>query len=214
MRVTPAGGKTGTAQKIDASGAYSKSHYVASFAGFAPLARPAITILVAIDSPVGAIYGKDVAAPVFKSIAEQTLGYLNVPQDNPSRWPQNVTPVPAGPPGQKRGGLAGLLPKDSELPRAATSPVQPASFSTTVPSEAFSDREPDGASAAGTIVLDDGPMVTVPDFSGWAARPTVLECQKLGLELSVSGTGLVVEQNPPAGSHVPSGTRVWVRLAR
>jgi len=74
-------GKTGTAQKIDASGAYSKSHYVASFVGFAPVGKPAVTILVAIDSPVGAIYGTEVAAPVFKSIAEPTLGYLNVPQD-------------------------------------------------------------------------------------------------------------------------------------
>ena len=44
-----AAGKTGTAQKIDPSGAYSKSHYVASFVGFAPIGKPAITILVVID---------------------------------------------------------------------------------------------------------------------------------------------------------------------
>ena len=94
-------GKTGTAQKIDAHGAYSKSVFVGSFIGFAPVTHPAVIILVAIDSPVGAHYGVDVAAPVFRSIAEQTLGYLNVPQDNPSQWPRNTTPKPAKIPDQK-----------------------------------------------------------------------------------------------------------------
>ena len=85
-------GKTGTAQKIDANGTYNHSLHIASFIGFAPATNPAVTILVVIDSPVGAYYGAEVAAPVFRSIAEQTLGYLNVPQDNPSRWPQHRNP--------------------------------------------------------------------------------------------------------------------------
>src|SRR5437879_11502577 len=83
-----AAGKTGTAQKIDASGRYSRSQYVASFVGFAPVERPAVTILVVIDSPVGGHHGAEVAAPAFRSIAEQTLSYLSVPQDNPSILPQ------------------------------------------------------------------------------------------------------------------------------
>ena len=45
-------GKTGTAQKADpATGGYSKTKYVASFAGFAPAYDPAITIAVILDSP-------------------------------------------------------------------------------------------------------------------------------------------------------------------
>jgi cell division protein FtsI (penicillin-binding protein 3) len=209
-----AAGKTGTAQKIDASGRYSRSHYVSSFVGFAPLARPAVTILVVIDSPVGAIYGSEVAAPVFRSIAEQTLGYLNVPQDNPSRWPQIVTSAPAGPHAQKRADRVGLLPPESGFPGAATSTLRPASFSRTVPLQAFARREPEAIPAAHTVVLDDGPAVSVPDFVGWAARRVAEECQKLGLELNASGTGLVVDQDPPAARCVPVGTRVWVRLAR
>ena len=209
-----AAGKTGTAQKIDVSGTYSKSHYISSFAGFAPVTRPAVTILVVIDSPVGAIHGSEVAAPVFRSIAEQTLGYLNVPQDNPSRWPQIATSVPAGTLGQKRRARAGLLPKDSEPVRAATSPVRPASFSPPALQGVLTDLEPDTATVSGTLVLDDGPWVTVPDFSGLAARRIAEECQKLGLELNLSGSGLAVEQNPPPDSRVPGGIRVWVRLAR
>ena len=208
-------GKTGTAQKIDGSGTYSKSHYVASFIGFAPATRPAVTILVVIDSPVGAYYGTDVAAPVFRSIAEQTLGYLTVPQDNPSRWPQVVTSPPARAPSQKRGDFTGFLPSDRGLPGAATSPVQSASYSKGVsPGGLALDRPPEGGVASSIVVLGDGPLVTVPDFSGWAARRVAEECERLGLDLNVTGTGLAVEQNPVADMKVPSGTRVWVRMAR
>ena len=208
------GGKTGTAQKIDPSGAYSKTHYVASFVGFAPIGKPAVTILVAIDSPVGAIYGAEVAAPVFKSIAEQTLGYLNVPQDNPSRWPQLASSISAGIPGQKLGDLVRHLPKGSEHLQAAASPVQPASFSSIEQTRVSTDREPEAATTAGTVVMDNGPRVTIPDFSGLAARSVAQECQKLGLELSLLGSGLAVKQNFPAHAQVPLGTRLVVRLSR
>jgi cell division protein FtsI/penicillin-binding protein 2 len=49
-------GKTGTAQKVDpATGAYSKTKYVASFAGFAPINDPQIAVVVILDSAVGCI---------------------------------------------------------------------------------------------------------------------------------------------------------------
>jgi cell division protein FtsI (penicillin-binding protein 3) len=68
--------------------------------------------------------------------------------------------------------------------------------------------------AADTVVLEKGPLVPVPDFSGLAARPVADQCQAAGLDLAVSGSGLAVQQYPAAGSRVPTGTRVWVRLAR
>jgi cell division protein FtsI (penicillin-binding protein 3) len=207
-------GKTGTAQKIDPSGAYSKSHYVASFVGFAPVAKPAVTILVVIDSPVGAIYGTEVAAPVFKSIAEPTLGYMNVPQDTPSRWPQLASSNPQGTRGQKLVDLVANLPKGSEHLQAAASPVRPASFSSIEPARALTNREPEATAMADTVVIDNSPRVSIPDFSGLAARSVAQECQRLGLELSFSGSGLVVEQNPPAHAQVPLGTRLVVRLSR
>lgn len=78
-----AAGKTGTAQKIDQrTGAYSKKYYVSSFAGFVPAGSPKLMILVMVDSPEGVIYGGSVAAPVFKSIAEQSLAYLQVTPDD------------------------------------------------------------------------------------------------------------------------------------
>jgi cell division protein FtsI (penicillin-binding protein 3) len=75
-------GKTGTAQKVDpATGAYSKTKYVASFAGFAPINDPQIAVVVILDSAVGLHQGGQVSAPVFQRITQQVLEYLHVPHD-------------------------------------------------------------------------------------------------------------------------------------
>src|SRR5580704_13023869 len=77
-------GKTGTAQKYDPNtGRYSTHDLIASFVGFAPINTPAVTIYVQLDSPTGAHEGGQVAAPVFKRIAQQVLAYLDVPHDVP-----------------------------------------------------------------------------------------------------------------------------------
>jgi membrane peptidoglycan carboxypeptidase len=71
-------GKTGTAATL-INGRYQKSDYNASFVGFIPSRKPAVTILVVIDSPHGNGYtGGAVSAPVFKRIAEATMTYLGV----------------------------------------------------------------------------------------------------------------------------------------
>jgi cell division protein FtsI/penicillin-binding protein 2 len=77
-------GKTGTAQKPDASGGYSTGRYVASFVGFVPATRPRVVILVTVDEPQGAIWGGVVAAPAFADIARFALQYLEVPPDVPT----------------------------------------------------------------------------------------------------------------------------------
>jgi cell division protein FtsI (penicillin-binding protein 3) len=75
-------GKTGTAQKVDpATRAYSHTKYVATFAGFAPVNNPAVTIAVVLDSAVGLHQGGQVSAPVFNRIAQQVLEYLHTPHD-------------------------------------------------------------------------------------------------------------------------------------
>src|SRR4029450_14003191 len=77
-----AAGKTGTAQKIDLqTRGYSATKYIGSFVGFAPVNNPAVVIIVVIDEPQGAYHGGDVAAPVFREIAEQVLPELNVAPD-------------------------------------------------------------------------------------------------------------------------------------
>ena len=76
-------GKTGTAQKIDASGRYARDKHVSWFAGFVPSGTPALAIVVMVDEPKGPkFHGGDVAAPVFSRIAASALMYLKVPPDH------------------------------------------------------------------------------------------------------------------------------------
>ncbi len=198
-----AGGKTGTAQKIDpATGRYSFSDHIASFVGLAPINTPAITVLVTLDSPKGHYHGGDVAAPVFRRVAQQVLAYLDVPQDVPtlpgvqtaSRRQQETPPdVSDFSPAQiETAGVA-----------AANLPVFP--------------PEPESRSAAGpaqTMALAEGEGVEIPNLVGMSVRGVTQECLRLGLNPVLIGTGVAVNQNPEAGLRLRRGGRVTVRFAR
>lgn len=88
-------GKTGTAQKVDASGRYSMIDHVASFVGFVPASRPSLVILVSLDTPRGdRNEGGDVAAPLFSRIATEAVRLLAIPPDDPTRNIRLVTYSP------------------------------------------------------------------------------------------------------------------------
>jgi cell division protein FtsI (penicillin-binding protein 3) len=72
-------GKTGTAEKPDEYGGYSKTKFVSSFVGFAPARRPRLLVAVMVDEPSGDIYGGTVAAPAFRKITSFALQYLRIP---------------------------------------------------------------------------------------------------------------------------------------
>lgn len=79
-------GKTGTTQKI-VDGRYVNNRHVASFVGFFPASRPEIVLSVIVDDAKmaqGNAYGRAVAAPAFKHVAEQLIQYLGI---------QPVTPL-------------------------------------------------------------------------------------------------------------------------
>ena len=208
-----AAGKTGTAQKV-VNGVYSHSKYVSSFVGFAPVERPAIAVLISIDSPQGAYYGAEVAAPVFKKIAEQTLTYLGVPKDRPVPLVAEASKLAIPNKLLARRGPAMAADRDAP-PILDYGPSPPAGV---LPGGAAANLRPvvlgNGSRTLGTMVLENGPLVAVPDFTGLATRPVADQCQAAGLDLVLSGSGLAVEQYPVPGSRLPAGTRVWVRFAR
>ncbi len=116
-------GKTGTAQKVDpVTHAYSHTNVVASFAGFAPVNHPAISIAVVIDNPtVGSRYGTAVSAPVFRQVAQEVLEYLGVPHDEPLQTEQQMEEVrnteePDDDPDQHIGDLNAIYDEVNSLP--------------------------------------------------------------------------------------------------
>ena len=187
-----AAGKSGTAQEIDpATGRYSHRQYVASFVGFAPVNEPAVTILVVLDSPVGRIYGGDVGGPVFKRIAEQVLAYLDVPHDVPA--PSNLETA-------KNRGRNKQSPGDPDANEARFAAAVKSSQPVLV--------------AAPTVAFADEEAVAVPDLSGLTVRGVTEECSRIGLEPSLIGSGVALEQSPEAGTQVLRGSRVTVRFGR
>lgn len=73
-------GKTGTAQ-IPIVGGYHPEDTIASFVGYAPADEPEFIILINVERPRESPWGAQVAAPVFRRIAERLFVYLTIPPD-------------------------------------------------------------------------------------------------------------------------------------
>jgi len=198
-----AGGKTGTAQKIDPNtGRYSQTNVIASFSGFAPINNPAVTILVSIDSPAGHPHdGATVAAPVFKKIAEQVLPYLDVPRDVPVS-PQLIQTSYHKKSAADDASLDDLSPTDFN--------AQPELNDEAAKPEAAKTRSPNSPEVL--MSADEGGDIVVPDFLGKTMRDVSEGCMRLGLNPVLVGTTLAVQQTPAAGAKVRRGTKVTVEF--
>lgn len=92
-------GKTGTAQKSGGRLGYLPDKYFASFIGFFPADDPEVCISVMMDEPKReyGYYGGQIAAPVFKQIAESVANYLNIrPEDNEMLTAPAASETPLG----------------------------------------------------------------------------------------------------------------------
>ncbi|MET0624339.1 MAG: penicillin-binding protein [Pyrinomonadaceae bacterium] len=195
-----AAGKTGTAQKIDPkTRAYSHTKYVASFVGFAPIENPAVVIIVVIDEAVGLHQGGQVAAPVFSSIANQVLPYLEVaPDQEPGSRPTATGQLAAA------TGVEPVLPTatDAGSPSEDESVAHEASGLPVV-----AERGVVYAAATERALL-------MPDLRGRSVREVARVCERLGLELEASGEGRALRQSPEVGSAVTSGQTVRIEFGR
>lgn len=78
------GGKTGSAQIYDYETKRYTHTYNGTFIGFAPVANPAIVVVVTLNGTHGtAGFGGQAAAPVFKIVAQEALRVLDIPKDMP-----------------------------------------------------------------------------------------------------------------------------------
>jgi membrane peptidoglycan carboxypeptidase len=199
-------GKTGSAQIFDyATGHYTHS-YNASFMGFAPVANPAIVVVVTVNGTHGgsAGYGGPVAGPVFRAVTTEALRVLDVPKDLPDTAPDTretqvadldevpIVDGPADPP-----VLEEAEARAPEVPQVS-SPGPAPSAPNTVP--------------APPPPHQSGPKA--PNFIGLSMRSAVALAQAQGLPVVLAGTGVVRAQVPPPGAVLHGGERIRVDLAR
>ncbi|MBU2530447.1 MAG: penicillin-binding protein 2 [Elusimicrobia bacterium] len=74
-------GKTGTSNKLDASGKYQTSVNVTSFCGFFPADKPLYTVLVILDHPKKYVYASETVAPAFKDLAKKIIVLKGIKPD-------------------------------------------------------------------------------------------------------------------------------------
>jgi cell division protein FtsI (penicillin-binding protein 3) len=197
-------GKTGTAQKYDPdTGRYSTHDLIASFVGFAPINTPALTILVQLDSPVGPHDGGEVAAPVFKRIAQQVLAYPDVPCD-----------VPVAAETLRASRAKAAHEKDDNLTDVSDfeSVQTPAAAAAEEPAPAISRRAP--AATAPTVEIAEGGGIPAPQLLGKTVRDVTEECLRMGLTPNLVGTGIATEQSPEPGATIRRGSRITVQFSR
>lgn len=209
-------GKTGTAQVVGMGG-YAAGKYVASFMGFAPADDPQIAALVMVAEPQGGnYYGSQVAAPVFKAIALDTLRYLKVPERPELEAPQ--------------APFSYTEPRhDLTVPNVVNYPLEDAQrvlinsgLAVVVQGDGniVYQQVPSGGAVVRngtTIILNLEPpetvsseQVTVPDLKGLTMKEAGSILEKLGLHLNPTGSGIAVGQKEVPGTIVPRGTTITV----
>lgn len=192
-----AAGKTGTAQKIDPkTHAYSSTKYIGSFVGFAPVSNPAVVIIVVIDEPQGAYHGGDVAAPVFREIAEQILPDLGVLPDvelKPGTQLIAQAPMPTA--------QSVKVAQQQNEDREATLPKVTA-------------RNFSGQASEVVFAVATKRGVLMPDLRGQSVRDVARMCAQLGLRLEARGDGRALRQMPEPGAELDSGQVVRVDFGR
>jgi cell division protein FtsI (penicillin-binding protein 3) len=192
-------GKTGTARKIR-DGVYVKTYYT-SFAGYFPADKPKYSCIVVIDSPKGfQQYGSDVAAPVFKEIADKLYAVdleLHI-ATRPDETQKNTSGFPL----IRSGYFDDLNYLCNEL-----------GISNHTRSSA--DEEWVVASTSNNAVIWNTRKVkddVVPDVAGMTLRDALYLLENTGLKVKINGKGRVYEQSIPPGTKIKKGTNINIYL--
>lgn len=190
-------GKTGTAQILE-NGRYTKK-YITSFAGYFPAEQPKYSAIVLIKNPKGwRQYGSNVAAPVFKEIADNIY----------SRDIDMHAPLP-----KEFTAEAGVFPliqsgKQDEL-QFLCNELGVSNHSATDKDWVVTERYGNSVKWKENKVIEN----LVPNVKGMTLRDALFLLESTGLKVNVSGKGRVVEQSKIPGTKISNGNEITIKLS-
>jgi cell division protein FtsI (penicillin-binding protein 3) len=194
-------GKTGTSQIAEGTGGYATAHY-ASFVGYFPADDPQYSCIVVLKtSDLHNFYGSDLAAPIFRKIADKV--YASSPNLRKevtanSENGLNYKDLPVS----KNGNIKDLdiIYNELRIPVKGRDKIKSAWIVT---------------NENNLIVEYQNRAVkrtTVPLVIGMGLKDAVYLLESIGLKIIVKGKGTVIEQSIEAGSPIKKNQIIYLTL--
>lgn len=204
-------GKTGTSEPD-----YNdpNSGYVASYVAISPTQNPEVVVLVTLYSPPksGSHQGGQIAGPVVSQILTEVLPYLGIPSDDLTQGSSS--------------NLETVIVPDvrNKTVAEAKKALEKANLTAIISGSDTSLIVADQVPKPGTSLLKGSTVniyssgnearvsVEVPNLKGMTFAQARNSLKSKNLNISVTGSGTVLSQDPMAGSTVEQGTIVNVTL--
>ncbi len=175
-------GKTGTAQKFD-NGSYSKTKFTSSFAGFFPADNPQLVAVIVLDEPSYYYrWGGVGAAPVFKRIMKRIIN------------------------SNDQILVHSLHERDLNI----------SSHSNSTKTSENTEPHEEILPLMITGILDQNrtkqKFITIPETRGMSMRQAISTLREVGLRSTISGSGIVIQQNPKPGTEVATNSLCSLQL--
>lgn len=189
-------GKTGTARMHIPGHGYSSKEYNASFAGYFPADNPRYSMIVVISKPSkGIFYGSQLAAPVFLEVANKV--YASSLDIQPViNQETDTTTLVRNIAGFRKDMLTTFRDLNLKVFSHGNSEWAAVTFESDIVKVENHELEPD----------------KIPNVIGMSARDATYLLERLGLRVSLVGSGIVTGQTPEAGTELGLSNEIVLQL--
>lgn len=200
------GGKTGTSEP---RAGHESEGYVASFIAIAPVEDTKLVCLLTLYGPTsGSIYGGRIAAPAVSQILSEVLPYMEIPSDTKKSNTVSKLTVP-----NLKGKSVSEATKTIEgLGLKVSTSGQSSEIVTVQNPVGGAQLIKDGVVKLYTAEHSEKAKATVPNLKGVTFEQAKNMLKSKNLNISYSGSGIVIAQDPTASSEIEEGSIVTVTL--
>ena len=205
------GAKTGTAQKVNPlTGGYESGKYISSMAGFATTDNPQITVFITIDEPSnGAYYAGVVTAPLGKVLLEDIFNYMNEEFSED----ENVILKDVVLPELRGSSVADAKKVLKDLNIECTVAGDGDTITNMQPYPGYAVKEGSTINLYTDQNESYNKDVVMPDVRGYSKESAIELLNSLGIETTIQGDGVVINQSIPSGELISEGTVVKITLS-